>query len=126
MLDFQDMFAELFELESNTEKYEWIMDYGDQRLCLPEDYQTEENLVRGCTSPLWLARIGDDYWIYGASLIVNGLAGMIVDWYNQAPIEQRRELSVNMLSDIGLAPILSMGRQNGVANLIARLKSYEQ
>jgi sulfur transfer protein SufE len=126
MQDFQNMFAELFELESNTEKYEWIMDYSDQRISLSEQYHTGEYLVRGCTSPLWLAKIDGQYSIYGSSLIVNGLAGMIVDWYNQATAEQRQRLSLDMLSDIGLAPLISMGRQNGIANLIARLKSYEQ
>jgi sulfur transfer protein SufE len=73
-----------------------------------------------------LAKIDGQYSIYGSSLIVNGLAGMIVDWYNQANADQRQQLSLDMLSDIGLAPLISMGRQNGIANLIARLKSYEQ
>lgn len=125
MQNFQDMFAELFELDSNTDKYEWIIDYGSGTVGLFAEYHTDENLVRGCTSPLWIAKIDGRLWAWGESSIVNGIACMICDWYNQASKEQRENFSLNTLSDIGLAPLLSMGRQNGVANLIARLKSYE-
>jgi len=47
---------------------------------------------------------------------------MICDWWNQASVDQRREFSLEQLAALGLAPMLSMGRQNGVANLIARIK----
>jgi sulfur transfer protein SufE len=58
----------------------------------------------------------------GTSTIVNGIAAMICDWYNQATESQRREFSLNTLTDIGLAPLLSMGRQNGIANFIEKVK----
>jgi sulfur transfer protein SufE len=48
---------------------------------------------------------------------------MICAWYNQASKKQQQDFSLNTLADIGLAPLLSMGRQNGVANLIAKIKT---
>ncbi len=123
MQDFQNMFKELFEMDNPMDKYEWIIDYGAGTVGLSQEFCTDENLVQGCTSPLWIAKINGRLWAWGKSSIVNGLASMICDWYNQANEKQQLEFSLNTLTDIGLAPLLSMGRQNGVANLIAKIKT---
>lgn len=122
MLDFQDMFNELFELEDPMDKYDWIIEYG---MTIPvfTISRLDANLVHGCTSNLWVEKIDDCIHCHGESLIVQGIASMICDWYNQASVKQQQDFSLNTLSDIGLAPLLSMGRQNGVANLIAKIKT---
>lgn len=123
MTNFKDMFSELFELDDNMDKYSWIIDYGSGTVGLSTEYLVDNNLVKGCASPLWLAKIDNRLWAWGESSIVNGLACMICDWYNQANESQRNSFSIKDLVDLGLMPILSMGRQNGVANLITRIKS---
>jgi hypothetical protein len=118
------MFSELFELEDPLDKYEWIIDYGAGTVGLSHKYHNDQTLVKGCTSPLWLAREESGrIAAWGTSSIVNGIACMICDWYNQASEQQQLEFSLNTLTNIGLAPLLSMGRQNGVANLIAKMKT---
>lgn len=123
MLDFQEKFAELFELDDSMDKYEYIIEYGVIAKPVFEVKKTDSNLVIGCTSNLWVEKIDDNIQCYGESLIVQGLASMICDWYNQASIEQRNKLNLEQLTTLGLAPMLSMGRQNGVANLIAKIKT---
>jgi cysteine desulfuration protein SufE len=123
MLDFQNMFNELFELEDPLDKYEWIIEYGAIAKPVFTVAKSDANLVRGCTSNLWIEKIEDKIYCYGESLIVQGIASMICDWYNQASQRQQMDFSLNTLTNIGLAPLLSMGRQNGVANLIAKIKT---
>ena len=123
MLDFQDMFSELFELEDAMDKYDWIIEYGAVSKPVFSVNEIDANLVKGCTSNLWIEKIEDKIYCYGQSLIVQGIASMICDWYNQANQKQQMEFSLNTLTNIGLAPLLSMGRQNGVANLIAKIKT---
>lgn len=123
MLDFQDMFNELFELEDAMDKYDWIIEYGAIAKPVFTVSTIDDNLVKGCTSNLWVEKIEDKIYCYGESLIVQGIASMICDWYNQASQQQQLEFSLNTLTSIGLAPLLSMGRQNGVANLIAKMKT---
>lgn len=123
MLDFRDMFSELFELEDQLDKYDWIIDYGVVAKPVFTVKKIDTNLVKGCTSNLWVEKIDDCIYCYGESLIVQGIASMICDWYNQATQTQQMEFSLNTLTNIGLAPLLSMGRQNGVANLIAKIKT---
>ena len=122
MQDFQDMFSELFDLEDPMDKYEWIIEYG---ITIPvfTISKNNANLVRGCTSNLWVEKIDDKIYCHGESLIVQGIASMICAWWNQANQKQQLDFSLNTLTDIGLAPLLSMGRQNGVANLIAKIKT---
>lgn len=122
MADFKETFADLFDLDDTMDKYEWIIDYGTGTVGLTEEHFTDENLVRGCTSPLWVAKINGRLWTWGQSSIVNGIASMICDWYNKATEAERNQLSLAFLEGLGLAPLLSMGRQNGVANLIAHIK----
>jgi len=123
MLDFQNMFSELFELEDNLDKYDWIIEYGAVSRPVFSVAKSPINLVQGCTSNLWLEKIDDNLYCYGESLIVQGIASMICDWYNQATTSQRDNFGLHILTNIGLAPILSMGRQNGIANLIAKIKT---
>lgn len=123
MRSFNEMFEDLLLLDEPMDKYEWIIDYGAGTVGLTSDYFTDENLVRGCTSPLWVAKIDGRLWAWGESSIVNGLASMICDWYNQADSNSRTHFGISDLESIGLMPILSMGRQNGVANLINKLKN---
>ena len=123
MLDFQDMFKDLFELEDQLDKYDWIIEYGAVAKPVFSVNKVDANLVQGCTSNLWVEKIDECIYCYGQSLIVQGIASMICDWYNQANQKQQMEFSLNTLTNIGLAPLLSMGRQNGVANLIAKIKT---
>lgn len=122
MVDFQDMFKDLLELESPMDKYEWIIEYGGGGIGLSNKDKIEANLVKGCTSPLWVVKTNGKLWCDADSYIVKGIAGIICDWYNQASQEQRDEFSLSILNSVGLSPLLSMGRQNGVANLIQTIK----
>lgn len=122
MADFQEMFAELFQLDDSMDKYDYIIEYGAVARPVFEVRKIDSNLVVGCTSNLWVEKNNDVVRCYGESLIVQGFASMICDWWNQATSEQRDKFNLAQLETVGLAPMLSMGRQNGIANLIARIK----
>lgn len=123
MKSFRELFEDLFDLEDDMDKYDYIIEYGAIAKPVFTVKQIPINLVQGCTSNLWVEKIEDKLFCYGESLIVQGFASMICDWWNQASTEQRLEFSLNTLNEIGLAPLLSMGRQNGIANLIAKIKT---
>lgn len=124
MKEFQDLYEPLFLLEDPMDKYEFIMDYSNHADSISQFDKRDSDLVQGCTSSLWLI-YDTKFRCQADSAIVKGLAGMICDWYNQSSTEQRQQFSIDTLKQIGLAPILSMGRQNGVANLIQRIKVLE-
>jgi cysteine desulfuration protein SufE len=123
--EFQDMFEDLFIFDDVMDKYDYIMDYGNSATSVQDFNYTNEDLVQGCTSSLWIKLVDNKFICQADSTIVKGLGGMICDWYNQATPIQKQDFSLSTLQNIGLAPILSMGRQNGVSNLIKTLKYLE-
>lgn len=123
MKSFQELHADLFDLEEVTDKYDYIIEYGAIAKPAFSVKKSDSSLVKGCTSNLWVKRINGNIYCYAESLIVQGFASMICDWWNQASHEQRSDFSLNTLNEVGLAPLLSMGRQNGIANLIAKIKT---
>ena len=125
MQEFQNLYEDLFELEEAMDKYEFIMEYGTTASSVQEFERNSNDLIKGCTSSLWVKYSNSQFTCQADSDIVKGLAGMICDWYNQATNTQRQSFSINTLTDIGLAPLLSMGRQNGVSNLINTMKVLE-
>lgn len=125
MKDFQDLYEDLFLLDDPMDKYEFIMDYGNHASSIQNFEKQDIDLVKGCTSSLWL-RYDRHFICQADSTIVKGLAGMICDWYNQANHDQRKSFSIQTLNNLGLAPLLSMGRQNGVSNLINKMKVLEK
>ena len=125
MKEFQDLFEDLFVFDDPMDKYDFIMDYGNHADSVQDFDGQDFELVPGCTSRLWLRYVDKKFMCQADSTIVKGIGGMICDWYNQASESQKTNFSIELLNDIGLAPILSMGRQNGVANLIKRIKYME-
>lgn len=126
MENFEELFSELFLLEDPMDKYEWIIDYGKGAYGVGANNKLPENLVSGCTSSLWLVKLQNGHFACESdSSIVNGFSNMICDYYNQATVHNKEKFSLDTLVNVGLAPLLSMGRQNGIANLIAKLKNYE-
>jgi cysteine desulfuration protein SufE len=116
------MFEDLLELEDPTDKYEWIMDYGAGGLGVQDKDKIPENLVPGCTSRLWLVKQNDKLYCEAESVIVDGFASMICDWWNQANADQRKEFGIHSLISVGLAPLFSNGRQNGIMGLIEKMR----
>lgn len=123
MTEFRDMYQELLDEETAMDKYEWIMNYGSENE--PEVNITcdDATLVQGCNSPLWVEKVNGKVYCKSTALIVKGFAYMICDWWNQATDEQRNKFNLETLHEVGLAALISMGRQNGIANLIAKIKT---
>lgn len=126
MKEFSEMYDDMLYFDNAKDKYYFIIEYGNFASSICEFEKSDDYLVHGCTSSLWLKYQGHELVCQADSAIVRGIAGMICDWYNQASEKQRNELSVNMLKDFGLMPLLSMGRQNGVANLVGKVKQMRK
>ena len=122
MQDFKNMFAELVELEDPTDKYEWIMDYGGGGHGVDDSDKTSSNLVPGCTSRLWVVKRNDKLYCDAESMIVNGFASIICDWWNQADDTAKSQFGLTTVMSAGLASLVSQGRQNGIANLIEKIR----
>ena len=111
--------------EDELQKYDYIIDLGKKLQAFNEDDKKDEYLVQGCTSQVWLVpSIKDNILtIQGTSdaIIVKGLVYIILDIFNNRTIQEIQEFDINILSELGLAEIITPNRQSGVQGMIKKI-----
>ena len=115
-------------LPSWEEKYQYLIELGQQMPPLPDAYRTEENIVRGCQSTVWLHRecregqalIQSD----SDSLIVKGLAALLMKVYSGQPAEAVLQTDLTFFEETGLSKHLSSQRANGLMAMIEQIKAF--
>ncbi len=123
--------SKLQEFKDPQQKYAYIISQGKKRDALDKPLQTEDNLIKGCISQLWLiphllpeGKIRFD--AYSEALIVNGIVDIILDIVNDQPASQIQELTSNRLKEAGLTEALSMNRRSGLSAFVAKLHLYSK
>lgn len=111
--------------DDELDKYEFIIDLGKKLKPFNEKDQKDEYLVQGCTSQVWLVpTIKDDILhLVGTSdaIIVKGLVYIILDIFNNKTLQEIQEFDINILSELGLAEIITPNRQSGVQGMIKKI-----
>lgn len=122
MVDTFDMF------EDWTDKYEYIIEMGKELPLIDDSKKTEEYLIRGCQSQVWLdAEMKDGVMELTAdsdALITTGIIAVIIKVLNKSKPEEILDTDLFFLKDIGLAEHLSMNRSNGLIAMIEKVKEY--
>ena len=135
MSDFPPTTEELLEtfedLEEWDERYDFIIDLGRELPDFPVELQTEENIVDGCMSTVWLSTSVSDQpgqsleiQADSDSIIVKGLIAVLLAYYSGMTPSQIVESDVSgFLKQLGLNQHLSPQRRNGLFSMIKRLKA---
>lgn len=134
MSDFPPSMEELIEtfedLQEWDERYDFMIDLGRELPALPAELQTEENIVEGCMSTVWLVTglpdgVGKPMAIQADSdsIIVKGLIVILLAFYSRQTSAEIVDSNVGeFLKQLGLDQHLSPQRRNGLFSMIKRLK----
>jgi cysteine desulfuration protein SufE len=128
--EIQDEIIEEFELfEDDWEgKYEYIIDLGKKLKPLDAQFKTEENIIKGCQSVVWLhAYMQDRNLIFEAdseAIIVKGLVNMLVKVLSNHTPEEIAKADVYFIEKVGLSSHLAQTRSNGLASMLKQMKNY--
>ena len=111
------------------EKYEHIIEMGKELNPIVENDKTEDNLIRGCQSRVWLAarKEEDGTVLFSAdsdAIITKGLVALMVRVLSGAAPEDIAKVDLHFLEDIGLNTHLSPTRSNGLASMVKQMKMY--
>jgi cysteine desulfuration protein SufE len=111
------------------EKYEHIIEMGKELNPLAESDKTEDNLIRGCQSRVWLAARKDEdgnvhFSADSDAIITKGLVALMVRVLSDAEPEDIAKVDLHFLEDIGLNTHLSLTRSNGLASMVKQMKMY--
>lgn len=125
----QDQIIDEFELFDDwADKYEYIIDLGKKLPPLDEQYKTEENIIKGCQSRVWLHAFMDgDLLKFEAdsdAIIVKGLVSILVRTLSGHTPEDIANANVYVLEKVGLQQHLAQTRSNGLASMLKQMKNY--
>lgn len=125
--DIQEEIVEDFAIFDDwMEKYEQIIDYGRDLEGLPDSDKTEENLVRGCQSNVWLTAEEKEGKLYfhadSDAVITKGIIGLLLQIFSGQTPQDIATAELFALDNIGLKEHLSPNRANGLVSMINKIK----
>ena len=127
--EIQDELVDEFSLFSDwMEKYEYIIQLGKELPLIDPQYKTEENLIKGCQSKVWLHadyREGKVFFTADSdAIITKGLVGMVVRVLSGHTPEEITSADLYFVDKVGLKEHLSITRSNGLVSMIKQMKMY--
>ena len=110
-----------------TDKYEYIIDLGKNLPIINDRYKTEEHLIRGCQSQVWLRAEMDNgtvrFTADSDAVITKGIIALLVRVLADQKPEDIARAELYFIDAIGLQEHLSPTRSNGLVNMVNTLKS---
>ena len=108
------------------DKYEYLIELGKNLEEYPEESKTEDKLIKGCQSRVWLDSKVEDgkIWFKADSdaIITKGIISLLISVYSGRDPKEIVEDDFGFISQIGLKENLSPTRANGLVSMIARIK----
>ena len=126
--EIEDSIVEEFSMFDDwMDKYEYIIELGKNVPLLEEKYKTDDNLISGCQSRVWLGcEIKDDGNLYfcadSDAIITKGIISLLIGIYSGAAPEEILASDFSVVEKIGLRENLSPTRANGLVSMIARIR----
>ena len=124
----QDIIDEFDMFEEWMGKYEHIIDLGKSLPLIEEQYKTEDNLIKGCQSRVWLhAQHKDGKVIYTAdsdAIMTKGIVALLVRAFSKQIAQDIVEADTDFINQIGLKEQLSPTRANGLVSMVKQMKLY--
>ena len=109
------------------DKYEYLIDLGKNLPPYPEELKTEDRLIKGCQSRVWLNYEDKDGHLYftadSDAIITKGIISLLISVYSGRTPEEISSSDFSFIEKIGLKENLSPTRANGLASMIATIKT---
>lgn len=110
------------------QRYEYMIDLGKSLPLIKDQYKTEENIIKGCQSKVWVhAEMKDDTIVFTAdsdAIITKGIIAIIIRVFSNQHPKDIIEANTDFIDEIGLKEHLSPTRANGLVSMIKQLKLY--
>lgn len=124
----QQIIDDFGQFEEWLDKYEYLIELGKGLEEFPEEKKTEDRLIKGCQSRVWLdcEELDGRLWFTADSdaIITKGIISLLIDVYSGCTPEEIAEDDFGFIAEIGLKDNLSPTRANGLVSMIETLKSY--
>lgn len=127
--EIQDEIIEEFSgFDDWLDRYQLLIDLGSEQPALDEQYKTDNNLIEGCQSRVWLQADYLDGKVHfraeSDALIVKGIVALLVKVYSGHTPDEILGSDLYFVEAIGLKEHLSPTRSNGLLSMIKQMRLY--
>ena len=123
-----EVIEEFNDFEDWMDKYQMLIDLGNELEPLDDKYKTEQNLIDGCQSRVWVqCDVVDDHLEFTAesdALIVKGIIALLIRVVSGHTPQEILDADLYFIDRIGLRDHLSPTRSNGLLAMVKRIKAY--
>lgn len=125
----QDEIIEEFSgFDDWLDRYQLLIDLGGEQPPLDERYKTDNNLIEGCQSRVWLQADFEDGKIFfraeSDALIVKGIVALLIKVFSGHTPDEILSSDLYFVEAIGLKEHLSPTRSNGLLSMIKQMRLY--
>jgi cysteine desulfuration protein SufE len=127
--EIQDEIVDEFSMFDDwMERYEYIIELGKKLPLIQEEFKTENNLIKGCQSKVWLqGEQKEDKIIFTAdsdAILTKGIIAILIRSFSNQKAADILEADMTFIDEIGLKEHLSPTRANGLVSMIKNIKMY--
>ncbi len=123
-----DIIDEFSMFEDWEERYQYMIDLGKTLPLIEDQYKTDDNIIRGCQSKVWVhANMQDDKVNFTAdsdAIITKGIIAILIRAFSNQHPNAIIEANTDFIDKIGLKEHLSPTRANGLVSMIKQIKLY--
>jgi cysteine desulfuration protein SufE len=123
-----EIIAEFSDFDDWMDRYQLLIDMGSEQEPLDEQYKTEQNLIDGCQSRVWLQADLIDGMVHfraeSDALIVKGIVTLLVRVLSDHTPQEILDADLYFIDRIGLREHLSPTRSNGLGAMLKQMKMY--
>lgn len=123
-----EVIGEFSDFDDWMDKYQLLIDLGNEQEPLDEKYKTEQNLIDGCQSRVWLqADLVDGKIVFQAesdALIVKGIIALLIKVLSGHTPDEILNSDLYFIDKIGLKEHLSPTRSNGLLAMVKQIRMY--
>lgn len=109
------------------DKYEYIIELGKNLEAYPQDRKTDDHLIKGCQSRVWLDARKEDGKIFftadSDAIITKGIISLLISIYSGADASEILNSDFSVVEKIGLRENLSPTRANGLVSMIETIRN---
>ena len=123
-----EIIEEFSGLDDWMDKYQLLIDLGNELTPLDERYKTEQNLIDGCQSRVWLQADFMNGLIHftaeSDALIVKGIVSLLIRVLSDHTPQEILDADLYFIEEIGLKEHLSPTRSNGLVAMVKQIRAY--
>lgn len=125
-----EVIEEFSDFTDWMDKYQLLIDLGNELQPLDPKYKTEDNLIDGCQSRVWLRAEMKEGLLYftaeSDALIVKGIIALLIRVLSGHTPQEIAEADLYFIGRIGLSEHLSPTRANGLLAMLKQMKLYAE